>query len=188
MSVGEAAQRVFRAVATRGRASLAAWRARRSTRANLERVTGRRVLVVCYGNIYRSPFVARALEQRLGSMAEIRSGGFHPVAQRPSPARHVEMCRQRGVLLEDHRSAVLTAEDFVWADLVVLMDRHNWAMSTRLGAKPEQLIWLGALTAGAIDIGDPYRMTDTQAAEIVDRLGACSEALAAALGARHGGN
>jgi protein-tyrosine phosphatase len=158
--------------------------ARRSTRANLERSVARRILVLCYGNIYRSPFVAKLLANRLGPWAEIRSAGFHPVAQRPSPARHVTMCRQYGVALDDHRSAVATADDVAWADLIVLMDRHNWVMSTRLGAQPERIVWLGALTPGPVDIADPYQLTDEQASHVITRLQAGSDALIAALSGR----
>jgi protein-tyrosine phosphatase len=176
---------LLRAAVTRVRALVAVWTARGSTRANLERSVARRILVLCYGNIYRSPFVAKLLANRLDPRTEVRSAGFHAVARRPSPARHVTMCRKYGVALDDHRSAVATADDVAWADLIVLMDRHNWLMSMRLGAKPEQIVWLGALIPGPVDIADPYQLTDEQAAHVIARLQAGSEVLIVALSGRH---
>jgi len=139
------------------------------------------VLVVCYGNIYRSAFVCGYFEQHPVPGVEFRSAGFHPVAGRPAPARHIELSRQAGVELEGHRSAVVTIDDVRWAELIVLMDRHNWRALVELGAARERLVWLGALDEGLIEIADPYGLSDCEAAGIVERLLACSTELAARL-------
>jgi protein-tyrosine-phosphatase len=138
------------------------------------------VLVVCYGNIYRSAFVGELLKARTAAV-EVRSAGFHPIAGRPSPDRHVQQCREFGVGLEQHRSAVIQRSDVAWADLIVLMDRHNWAALRDLGADEEKLIWLGSLLPGPVEIPDPYTRSDAEARRIVSRLRDAAEVLAATL-------
>ena len=52
--------------------------ARKLSRARLENLKPKKLLVMCYGNIYRSPFVAEYLIAKLGnnSKFEIKLAGF----------------------------------------------------------------------------------------------------------------
>lgn len=176
-------RRAASAIAWRMRCQRAALTAGRHSRAVLESGSPRRLLVVCYGNIYRSPYAARLLGDRLGSAYEVRSTGFHRVADRPSPPAHVEMSLQSGVDLRAHRSTIVTAADLQWADAIVLMDRHHWQALRKLGADPEKLIWLGALDGGA-EIADPYGKPEVDARRLMHRVHRCTEALAAVILAR----
>lgn len=151
--------------------------ARRDSLALLESPPFGRILVVCYGNIYRSAFVAAYLAQQSIPRVDIRSAGFHPQAGRPVPLRHIEMSLKFAVDLSAHRSAILAPADLAWADLVVLMDRHNWQALVERGVDPKLLVWLGALDGGRIEIPDPYRLDDRDAARILERLAICSAAL-----------
>lgn len=155
--------------------------ARRDSLGNLARPGIRRVLVVCYGNIYRSAFVGAYLLQRSIPGLEVRSAGLHPIDGRSVPDRHVDMSRLYGVDLNAHRSAVLTSKDLAWADLIVLMDRHNWQELIVRGADRERLVWLGTLDGGAIEIRDPYVLDNERAKQTVARLAACSARLTASL-------
>lgn len=174
-------QRIIRALTLRLWATAELAIARRSSRRRLERVAARRVLVVCYGNIYRSAFVGALLKTRLPPSIQVRSAGFHQVADRPSPERHVEQCKAYGVSLERHRSAVIAPDDLEWADLILLMDRRNWAALRQMGASRRKIVWLGAWSPGPLEIADPYRMSDEDAWRVVQRLNDSTEALVAAL-------
>lgn len=169
---------VLRAVRWRWRCHRAVATARRDTQANLSAGRFQRLLIVCYGNIYRSPFVAARLRQLLADAAEVRSSGFHPRPERPSPQRHVAMSAARGVDLATHRSSVIRREDVNWADLIVLMDRHNWQGLRSIGAPADRLVWLGALDDGPVEIPDPYGLDEPTAFGVLDRLDACSMRLA----------
>ncbi len=145
----------------------------------------KRVLVVCYGNIYRSPFAGTSLRQLLPAEIEVRSSGFHRVAGRASPERHVTMSRARNIDLSAHRSSRINAEDLQWADIVVLMDRHNWGALDELGADHSKLVWLGAFGPGGIEIADPYELDDAHAQRVLDQLEHASRELAARIRASH---
>jgi protein-tyrosine phosphatase len=144
---------------------------------NLERPGVARILVVCYGNIYRSPFVGLLLQQRLGAAFTVRSAGFHAKPNRPSPARHVRSCERYGVSLAQHRSGVISQVDVQWADLIVLMDRANWAALWRIGAPVGKLVWLGAFLPGSVELADPFNLDDAGADRTVDTLYRATESL-----------
>jgi len=130
----------------------------------------RRVLVVCYGNIYRSAFVGEYLNTHLAGRCEVRSAGFHATENRPSPPGHVTMSRDFGVDLSGHRSRLIRVADAEWADTIVLMDRHNRAALDALGIDPAKCVWLGALAPGPVEIVDPYRLDEATARAVVSRL------------------
>lgn len=140
-----------------------------------------RILVICYGNIYRSAFLGRYLNDALQGVVEVRSAGFHPVGERPCPERHVAASARLGVDLQAHRSAVLQKSDLEWADTIVLMDRHNWDALQKAGADSRKYLWAGALAEGPIEVVDPYELTDDSAAAITQRLQQCGRALVDAL-------
>lgn len=170
--------RVLAAVRWRWRCWRAVASARAATESSLSRRGIRRVLVVCYGNIYRSPLVAELIRRRCAGRIEVRSSGFHPRAGRPSPDRHVAMCAARGIDLSAHRSSVTQPTDVAWADLVVLMDRHNWQALQLIGARDERIAWLGAMDGGPVEIPDPYGLDDESARRVVGRLVECAARLA----------
>ncbi len=170
--------RKFQTLMLRLGANRALARARETTSAALAAAPrDARVLVVCHGNIYRSPLVATRLRELLGSGRVITQGGFHAKGDRPSPAPHVVMSATFGVDLRAHRSRVLESGDYA-ADLIVLMDRRNWVNLKRAGADERKFVWLGALAEGEVEIPDPYGLDATAAESIIKRLLAASEALA----------
>lgn len=134
-----------------------------------------RVLVVCYGNIYRSPFAAAILETVLrqrGAPIEIRSAGFFDRAGRPTPKDFIEISSSYGINLSSHRSSVIDADVVKSADLVVVMDRLNWDRLAQLGADAKsKAVWLGAfLDRGPKEISDPYGRSGDEMREIARQI------------------
>jgi protein-tyrosine phosphatase len=172
--------RLLRGLRRRIQALQALRHARRDTFARLAAAPVRRVLVVCYGNIYRSPFAAEYLRAHAPGI-EVRSVGFHQKSGRPSPPEHVQAAAARGVALEAHRSSRVTSEDLSWADTIVLMDRHNFTQLAALGADRAKLVWLGVLAGDHPEIDDPYRRDAAGAARLMDQLERGAAALAAAI-------
>ena len=82
-----------------------------------------RVLVVCTGNICRSPMAEVMLHRLLGVRAEVRSAGTHGASDERMPGVGVEVMEARSFDMRGHRSHHLTVADVEWADLVVTMER-----------------------------------------------------------------
>jgi protein-tyrosine phosphatase len=161
--------RIWTVIVGRVEAYAALLRARQTTARNLNS-SAKKVLVVCYGNIYRSAFLGAYLTDKAQGRLEVRSSGFHKKVGRPSPERHIEMSREVGVDLGAHRSNRIAAADVQWSDIIVAMDRHNWHALRKLGAPAEKIIWAGALTSGSVEINDPYEMDDASARRTIERL------------------
>lgn len=174
---------LYRAVQRRVLAHRALRRARISNATRLDGAPVNRVLVVCYGNIYRSPFVAFALKRALPDV-QVRSSGFHKAVARPSPPRHVQMSSELGIDLSAHRSTLITAADLQWADTILLMDRHNWTRLQEMGADPGKCVWLGALVPGPVEVRDPYDLDESQALDVLQQMRAATQEFAACVRAR----
>jgi protein-tyrosine-phosphatase len=157
---------------------------RRRTAAVLRACPYRRLLVVCYGNIYRSAHASELLRNRLKGISEVRSAGWHPVAGRRSPANVVALSASLGIDLMVHRSSVISRGDVGWADVVILMDRHNWQGLNSLMVDHRKMIWLGALDGGH-EITDPYSMAEEDARQVIYRVHRCTESLASRILMRH---
>lgn len=154
-------------------------RARRHAHALLAARPVRRVLVVCYGNIYRSPFVAARLQAGGGVLLEVRSAGFHAREGRASEPGFVDIARGFGVDLSTHRSRLIRADDLHWADIVLIMDGHNYRLMHH--HYPDSLaktLWLGAVSPHTpILIADPYRFTPDRQRHIACQLDTACKAL-----------
>lgn len=117
----------------------------------------RSVLVMCKGNICRSPFAEKALK-RIKPELQIRSAGFYPIAGRRTPEAGVEAAQRFGIDLCCHRSQIVTADLVSSSDLILIFDDEHRAWLE--GYFPESLDkvhYLGALeTSGPLEIADPY--------------------------------
>lgn len=117
------------------------------------------VLVVCHGNICRSPYAAALLRRSLPSQIRVGSAGFVGPG-RSCPVVAVEVAAARGLDLSGHRSQVLTPPEVFAADLILVMDTtQHWAMRALFGRGGDDVLLLGDLDPGAIEtreIRDPW--------------------------------
>lgn len=92
-----------------------------------------RILIVCMGNICRSPMaesVARRLVQDAGlsGQFEFDSAGTHAHPNRPRPDPRVKsVLTRKGYELIDRRARPVRPADFERFDLILAMDRENLA-------------------------------------------------------------
>lgn len=155
--------------------------ARRQAHALLQSLPVRRVLVVCFGNIYRSPFVAAWLQAN--TRLEVRSAGFNPREGRSCDAGFVAIAREFGVDLASHRSRRVRVEDMEWADVVLIMDGHNYRlMHVHHPQALAHSLWLGAITRQTpLLIEDPYGLPQDRQRQIAGQLDTACTALLNAL-------
>ncbi len=159
---------------------------RRAARAALRGRAPRTIVVVCHGNICRSPMGAALLRQALGpSGTRVESAGFIG-PNRPAPPDAVMAAARRGVDLSDHRSRLLTADLVGSADLIVVMEpEQQRAVCERFGRWPRDVIVLGDLDPVRVE-GRPIRDPVNQPSDVFDqsyeRIERCVRALVGALG------
>lgn len=122
------------------------------------RKEGLRLLMVCTGNICRSPTmegVMRAWSLRQGWPIEVDSAGtegWH-AGDAPDP-RSIKAARARGYRLDNLRARQVSGEDFARFDLILAADRGHLDRLRALapsGSKADLRLFLGAS-----DLPDPY--------------------------------
>lgn len=162
-------------------------RRRRALRRLEGRSPPRRVLVVCHGNICRSPYAEVSLRLRARGRLEVRSAGF-VLPGRPSPAEAVQAAEERGVDLEPHRSEVVTRPLVTGADLVVVMEPGQ-AGEVRRRFGPGRILVLGDLDPEPVErraIRDPVAQPVQVFREVYARIDRCLDGLVEAVGAAPG--
>jgi protein-tyrosine phosphatase len=91
------------------------------------------VLVLCTGNVCRSPYVERRLRQELaGTGIAVTSAGTHALVGRDMDAGTRELLQHSGIDIEGFTARELTAELVSGADLVIAAAREHRAAAARL--------------------------------------------------------
>ncbi|MBB5863289.1 low molecular weight protein-tyrosine-phosphatase [Xanthomonas sp. 3058] len=150
-----------------------------------------KVLIVCLGNICRSPMGEGALrarleQARLSRRIEVDSAGtgdWH--AGEPPDPRAVRCARGHGVDISGLRARQLRAEDFEHFDWLLCADASNLRDLQRLAPEASRdkvalwLPWAGVderdeipdpYTGGADDFEHAWQLVDTAARQTVTRL------------------
>ncbi|MDP3274478.1 MAG: low molecular weight protein-tyrosine-phosphatase [Deltaproteobacteria bacterium] len=117
------------------------------------------LLMVCLGNICRSPTAEGAVRQALArhglTHVTVQSAGTgsHHQGDR-ADSRTISHAKRRGIDLDSHRARGLVPEDFVRFDYVFAMDTQN--QSTLIARCPETLRSKIFMFLGDQIVPDPY--------------------------------
>lgn len=164
---------------------LHALRRQRALRALRRRPGLTSLLVVCYGNLCRSPFTAALLRLLCSrSWVHVDSAGFAGPGRRPPPAA-VTAARRYGVDLSAHRSQRLSADSARAADLIVVMDpAQGRAIRDCFGRAGRDVLILGDLDPQRADtraVRDPMNQRPVVFEETYARIERCTRELARAI-------
>ncbi len=136
------------------------------------------ILVVCTGNLCRSPMVAALLADRLVHDPDRRdwrvtSAGVWAFEGRPASVFAVEEMRERGIDMRAHRSQPVTGELMEAADLVLAMTRnHVEALQAAFPDQAAKVHLLSTVVGRVHDIADPYGGSRKEYATIAGDLDA----------------
>lgn len=113
------------------------------------------VLVVCEGNICRSPVAAALLRQRTGK--EVQSAGVAAMVGRDMDATAREVAQRRGVDCPPHRARQLTQEMCSEADLILVMEQRQREYLLRIAPESAGKALLFGKWLDDREIPDPFR-------------------------------
>lgn len=120
------------------------------------------ILVVCTGNICRSPMAVGLLRDRLHSAGYddvvVESAGIYGLHESPATPYARQVMRDRHIDISDHRSRQLTKEMVQHADIILVMEQyHRWFISSQAKEHKDKLMMMSQLVGKKYNIRDPYR-------------------------------
>lgn len=144
-----------------------------------------RILLVCYGNLCRSPMAEGLLRERLPDDWEVASAGTNAIGGDPPTglAREV-MLQETGIDIGAQRSAPLTVDEILSATHILAMSGQQAHLAAAL--VPEARARIRLLGAFAPDLHEGASSADpggapARAAEIADPIGGTPEEYLACL-------
>jgi protein-tyrosine-phosphatase/predicted ATP-grasp superfamily ATP-dependent carboligase len=163
--------RIRRSVHTRV-AGTSPLRRRSQTRVCSALRAGGTLLIVCKGNVCRSPYAQKVASRVLPNRIRIESCGYLPRGGRKSPPEAIRSARLRGIDLSENRSCVIDPEAAERADAIAIFDEANreHLMSRYPGVK-KRLFYLGTFSPDRdVRIPDPWGGTAEDFDLVYDRI------------------
>ncbi len=120
------------------------------------------ILMVCTGNLCRSPMAMGLLRQRLAEEGlddryQVRSAGVWAVEGRPASENAVTVMAERDVDIGDHIARSITAADVAEAELILVMSREHAQMIRNTWPQYDWKIHrLSEMAGKRQDVRDPY--------------------------------
>ena len=143
------------------------------------------LLVLCHGNICRSPVAAALFGRELAALGiEVHSAGFAGFNRSP-PAEAVAAAQRYRLDLSVHRSRLVTADLIRAVDLIVVMDTtQRRLVCERFGRSPRDVIVLGDFDPEPVEartIRDPVNQSRDVFDQVYARIARCVRELVTAL-------
>jgi len=136
----------------------------------------KRVLIVCTGNVCRSPMAMGLLRQRLAqdgldTEVSVSSAGVYGLDGSTASKPGVDVLAERGIDISEHRARTVDRKEIADADLVLVMEEAQ--RRTLFYTYPEQLhkiFLLSEMSGDYRDIKDPYRRPKEEYVRCADEL------------------
>lgn len=134
-----------------------------------------RILIVCTGNICRSPMAEYLLRPRLealpGGQGRVWSAGVAALVGQPADETTLSLMRDRGIEIGAHRARQLHRQDLRQADLVLVMEKqHRQAVADLDPPARGKTFLIGHWTG--TEIPDPFRRGMQTHVEAMHRIDA----------------
>lgn len=117
-----------------------------------------RILIVCVGNICRSPIAEHLLRETLrGTDIAVGSAGLGALVDHPIDSTALAILDRHGHRPQPHRARQLTADLIREANLVLVMEQQQVSNVMRLAPEARGKTFLLGKWLDERDIPDPYR-------------------------------
>lgn len=118
----------------------------------------KRILVVCIGNICRSPTAEFLFRERLKHRGiHVSSAGLKALVGRPMDDNAMQILKEHGIDATEHRAQQVDPAMLRKADLILSMERKHLAAVARLAPEVSGRLFLLDKWNNASDVPDPYR-------------------------------
>ncbi len=153
-----------------------------------------RILMVCLGNICRSPLAEGLLQSKLPKdkfIVDSAGTGHWHVGQQPDQ-RSIAIARLNGLDISAQKGRQFSVKDFDEQDYIFVMDNSNYrdvlAMAPNEEAKSKVSLILNELFPDEnVDVPDPYFGMENGFVSVYEMLNEACDAIARRLIEKHGG-
>ena len=116
-----------------------------------------KILVVCVGNICRSPLAEKLFEKELGVDFSVKSAGLNAVVDAPMHEISADILRSLGIDDVSHTASQICPEDVSSVDIIFVMEQRHIEIITSKFPSARGKIFLLGHWDGKKDIPDPYK-------------------------------
>ncbi|MBO4828286.1 MAG: low molecular weight phosphotyrosine protein phosphatase [Fibrobacter sp.] len=114
------------------------------------------ILVVCTGNICRSPTGEYLLKKELGPGFNVMSAGLGALVDNPAHEISQKIALQHGIDMSAHKARQINLDILKWADLILVMENgHKRELLRKYPWLEGKVFRYGE--SHQVDIPDPYR-------------------------------
>ncbi len=116
------------------------------------------ILVVCVGNICRSPTAEALLKNKLqGTGKHVHSAGLGALVDKPIDSTAESILAERSIFLPDHKARQMTDDMLHKADLVLVMENRHLKTVNSISPESRGKTFLIGKWLDDLEIPDPYR-------------------------------
>jgi len=120
----------------------------------------KRILIVCVGNICRSPTAEFIFRDKLKHRdIHVSSAGLRALVGRPMDDQAMQILKERGIDAAEHRARQLNQAMLREADLVLAMERDHLTVVSRIAPEASGKMFLLDKWQDASDVPDPYHQS-----------------------------
>lgn len=135
------------------------------------------ILVVCVGNICRSPVGERLLAKLLPD-AHVHSMGLGALVDEPADKTAVQIAEENGLSLDGHVARQFDPQEAGDADLILVMEPDHRRKLRESLPHLSGRVWLYDQWTGARGIADPYRRSEEFHRAVYKQIASAAEAWA----------
>lgn len=117
------------------------------------------ILVICIGNICRSPMGEALLRHALqsGPACSVASAGLGALVGKPAAEHSIELMKLEGIDITDHRAQQITPDLIANADLILVMEAGHKSAIVNMDPSVRGKVYRFGKWQD-VDIPDPYGM------------------------------
>ena len=133
-----------------------------------------KILVVCVGNICRSP-TGEALLQKYAPQCVVRSAGVQAMVDKPADSQAQAIALQNGVEMAQHIARQLDEAMCHEADLILVMESSHIRTVEKICPTVRGKVMLFGQWLSNKEIADPYRRSDEMFALVYQQIDAAAK-------------